>query len=140
MCVGYITTGISLFSVGAKTHRKIRIPSEKYFSDGVPSEKYPQKYNDRKIEFFCGFTVRNNFSVGLTRTEKLCSRRLKLIFLCVNPHRNKRIKAQKNTFFSVGLGELTEKFISPRLKKIFLCSQLHRKKELNTQKKIILNH
>ena len=93
------TTGISLFSVGAKTHRKMRIPSEKYFSDGVPSEKYPQKYNDRKIKIFCEFTVRNNFSMGLTCTEKLFSPRLKLIFLCVNPHRNKRINAQKNTFF-----------------------------------------
>ena len=98
------TTGISIFSDGAKTHGKIRIPSEKYFSDGVPSEKYPQKYNDRKIKFFCGFTVRNNFSVGLTRTEKLCSPRLKLIFLCVSPHRKKEINAQKNTcFFSFGL-------------------------------------
>ena len=84
------TTGISLFSVCAKTHRKMRIPSEKYFSIGVPSEKYPQKYNDRKITFFCEFTVRNNFSVGLTRTEKLFSPRLKLIFLCVNPHRKKK--------------------------------------------------
>ena len=37
------TTGISIFSVGAKTHGKIRIPSEKYFSDGVPSENNPQK-------------------------------------------------------------------------------------------------
>ena len=86
------TTGILNFSVRAKTYGKIRIPSEKYFSDGVPSEKYPQKYNDRKIEFFCRFTVRNNFSVGLTRTEKLCSPRLKLIFPCVNPHRKKRNK------------------------------------------------
>ena len=90
-CVDTNTTGISLFSVCAKTHRKIRIPSEKYFSDSVPSEKYPQKYNDRKI----GFTVRNNFSVGLTCTEKLCSPRLKLIFPCVNPHRKKEINAQK---------------------------------------------
>ena len=62
----------------------------KYFSDGVSSKKYPQKYNDRKIEFFCGFTIRNNFSMGLTRTEKLCSPRLKLIFLCVNAHRKKK--------------------------------------------------
>jgi len=44
-----VTTGISIFSDGAKTHGKIRIPSENFFSDGVPSEKYPQKYNDRKI-------------------------------------------------------------------------------------------
>ena len=65
------TTGNSLFSVCAKTHRKIRIPSEKYFSDGVPSEKYPRKYNDRKVQLFCVFTVRNNFSVGVTRIEKL---------------------------------------------------------------------
>ena len=64
-----VTTGISIFSDGAKTHGKIRIPSEKYFSDGVPSEKYPQKYNDRKIDFFCGFTVRNNFSVGYTHRK-----------------------------------------------------------------------
>ena len=42
-------TRISIFSDGAKTHGKIRIPSEKYFSDGVPSEKYPRKYNDRKF-------------------------------------------------------------------------------------------
>ena len=67
----YITTGISHFSVCAKTHRKMRIPLEKYFSDGVPSEKYPHKYNDRKIQLFCVFAVRNNFSVGVTRTEKL---------------------------------------------------------------------
>jgi len=33
---------------------------EKYFSDGVPLE------NNIKIKFFCGFTIRNNFSVGLT--------------------------------------------------------------------------
>jgi len=67
----YFTAGISLFSVRAKTHRKMRIPSEKYFSDGVPSEKYPRKYNDRKIQLFCVFAVRNNFCVGVTRTEKL---------------------------------------------------------------------
>ena len=84
------TTGNSNISVCTKTHGKIRIPTEKYFSDGVPSENNTQKYNDRKIEFFCGFTVRNNFSVGLTRTEKLYSPRLKLIFLCVNPHRKKK--------------------------------------------------
>jgi len=39
----------------------MRIPSEKYFSDGVPSEKYPQKYNDRKIQLFCVFTVKQFF-------------------------------------------------------------------------------
>ena len=65
------TTGISHFSVCAKTHRKIRIPSKKYFSDSVPSEKYTRKYNDRKIQLFYVFAVRNNFSVGVKRTEKL---------------------------------------------------------------------
>ena len=43
----------------------------KYFSDGVPSEKYTRKYNDRKIQLFCVFAVRNNFSAGVTHTEKL---------------------------------------------------------------------
>ena len=37
----------------------------------IPIEKYPQKYDDRKILLFCAFAVRNNFSVGVTRTEKL---------------------------------------------------------------------
>ena len=86
---------LSLFLCVRKPTEKYRIPSEKYFSDGVPSEKYPQKYNDRKIEFFYRFIVRNNFSVGLTRTEKLCSPRLKLIFPCVNPHRKKNKHTEK---------------------------------------------
>ena len=111
-----------------KPTEKFEYRQKKYFSDGVSSENNPQKQSDRKIDFFCGFTVRNNFSVGLTRTEKLCSPRLKLIFLCVNPHRKKEINAQKNTcFFYCRSSELTEKFISPRLKIIFLCSQPHRK-------------
>ena len=37
------------------------MPSEKYFSNGVPSEKYTQKYNDRKINFFYVFAVTNSF-------------------------------------------------------------------------------
>ena len=73
----YFTAGISLFSVRAKTHRKMRIPSEKYFSNGVPSEKYPRKYNDRKIQLFCVFAVRNNFSVGVTRTKKIVLAQIK---------------------------------------------------------------
>ena len=87
------TTGISLFSVCAKTHRKMRILSEKYFPDGIPLEKYPRKYNDRKIQLFCVFAVRNNFSVGLTRTEKLCLARLKTKFLRGYLHRKKEINA-----------------------------------------------
>ena len=84
------TSGNSNISVCAKTHEKIRIPMEKYFSDGVPSENNTQKQNDRKIEFFYQFAVRNSFCVGLTRTEKSRSPRLKLIFLCGYPHRKKK--------------------------------------------------
>jgi hypothetical protein len=86
-------------SVCAKTYRKMRIPTEKYFSDGVPLENNTQKWNDRKIEFFYRFAVRNSFSVGLTHTEKLRSPRLKIIFLCGYPYRKKGINAQKNVFF-----------------------------------------
>ena len=89
---------LGFFSVCAKTHRKIRIPSEKYFSDGVPSEKYPQKYDDRKIQLFCVFAVRNNFSVGVTRTEKLGLARLKIKFLCIIPHRKKKNPTEKSFF------------------------------------------
>ena len=75
------TTGISHFV--CEHTEKMRIPSEKYFSDGVPLEKYPHKYNDRKIQLFYVFAVRNNFSVGVTRTKKLYSPRLKLnFFVC----------------------------------------------------------
>ena len=37
------TTGILNISMRAKTHGKIRIPTEKYFFDGVPSENNTQK-------------------------------------------------------------------------------------------------
>ena len=37
------TTGNLNTPVRAKTHRKMRIPTEKYFSDGVPSENNTQK-------------------------------------------------------------------------------------------------
>ena len=40
--VGY-TNGNSNISVCAKTHGKIQIPTEKYFSDDVPSENNTQK-------------------------------------------------------------------------------------------------
>ena len=56
-----ITTGNSHSSVRAKTHRKMRIPSEKYFSDGERLEKYTQKYDVRKIDIFYVFTVRKIF-------------------------------------------------------------------------------
>ena len=92
---------LGFFSVCAKTHRKIRIPSEKYFSDGVPSEKYPQKYDDRKIQLFCVFAVRNNFSVGVTRTEKLRQPRLNLNVVCVYPHRKKEKPDRKMIFLQV---------------------------------------
>jgi len=55
------TTGNSHSSVRAKTHRKMRIPLEKYFSDGERSEKYTQKYDVRKIDIFYVFTVRKIF-------------------------------------------------------------------------------
>ena len=50
--------------VCVKIHGKKRIRTEKYFSDGVPSENNTQKYNDGKISFFYEFAVRNSFSVG----------------------------------------------------------------------------
>ena len=56
-----VTTRNSNISVCAKTHGKIRISTEKYFSDGVPSENNTQKENDRKIEFFYGFTAETIF-------------------------------------------------------------------------------
>jgi len=59
-----VTTGNSNTSVCVKTHGKRRIHTEKYFSDGVPSENNTQKYNDKKITFFCEFAIRNSFSVG----------------------------------------------------------------------------
>ena len=79
----------------------MQIPSEKYFSDDVPSEKYPQKYNNRKIQLFYVFVVRNNFSVGVTRTEKLRQPRLNLNFVCVNPHRKKEQPDRKMIFLWV---------------------------------------
>ena len=91
-------TGNSNTSVCAKTHRKIRIPTEKYFHDGVHSENYPQKWNDRKINCFCRFAVRNNFSIGLTRIEKLCSVKLKIKFMCIFPHRKKENPDRKLFF------------------------------------------
>ena len=85
------TTENSHSSVCAKTHRKMRIPSE----------KYTRKYNDRKNQLFCVFAVRNNFSVGVTRTEKLCSARLKIKFLCIIPHRKKKNPTEKLFFLLV---------------------------------------
>jgi hypothetical protein len=64
--------------------------------------EYPQKnifltvYRRKNTQnthrnIMCGFAVRNNFFVSLTRREKLCSPRLKIIFLCRYPHRKNEI-------------------------------------------------
>jgi hypothetical protein len=74
------TTGNSNSSMCAKTHRKIRISSEKYFT-----------HKNIMIKKFCAFAVRYHFSVGRIRTEKLVSPRLKINFLCINPDKKKEI-------------------------------------------------
>ena len=62
---------LAFFCVCENTQKNTNTIRKNIFSDGVPSEKYPHKYNERKIQLFCVFAVRNNFSVGVTRTEKL---------------------------------------------------------------------
>jgi hypothetical protein len=59
---------------------------------------YPQKNTHRNR-----MTEKFNCSVGspseTTRTEKLCSPRLKIKFLCINPHRKIEINTQKICIF-----------------------------------------
>jgi len=92
------TTGNSHSSVRAKTHRKMRIPSEKYFSDGERSEKYTQKYDVRKIDIFCVFTVRKNIFLCVVHSQKNVTARLNIFLVCVKPHRKKVKTRQKNNF------------------------------------------
>jgi hypothetical protein len=69
-CFRGYTAGNSHSSVHAKTHRKMRIPSEKYFSNGERSENTHRNMMSEKLIFSVCSPSEKYFSVRSTLTEK----------------------------------------------------------------------
>jgi hypothetical protein len=78
----------------AKHTEKCKYRQKNIFSRDVPLEKYTQEYN----VFLCVHSQKQ-FFYGSHTPEKLVSPRLKINFLCVNPHRKKE-KPTEKSFFS----------------------------------------
>jgi hypothetical protein len=74
------TTGNSDFSVGAKTHGKMLIPTEKCFSDGDRQKNTHGNRMTENLNFSVGSPSEKHISVGQALTEKLVSARSKKQF------------------------------------------------------------
>jgi hypothetical protein len=93
------TTGNSDFSVGAKTHGKMCIPTEKCFSDGDRQKNTHGNRMTENLNFSVGSPSEKHISVGQALTEKMVSAESKNNFPCVVTHRKKINTDRKISFF-----------------------------------------
>jgi hypothetical protein len=99
--LGGPTTGNSDFSVGAKTHGKMCIPTEKCFSDGDRQKNTHGNRMTENLNFSVGSPSEKHISVGQALTEKMVSAGSKNNFPCVVTHRKKSTPTEKLVFLSV---------------------------------------
>jgi hypothetical protein len=100
--------------VGAKTHGKMSIPTENYFSDGDRQKNTHGNRMTENLNFSVGSPSEKHISVGQALTEKIGFRRIKKQF-SVCCYAQKKINTDRKISFFVGvdlsekLGVLTEK-------------------------------